>query len=358
MSSRLFQNILYQYKDVIDKQFGVMDESGLILACSVADKVGKKISKAPDIAKDCEEVITYEGFSFKWLGKNNDYIVFVEGEKKNSEKDCSLIAISLDNIKQYHDEKYDKTTFIKSIILDNILPGDISIKAKELRINTDMNRMVYLIHTVDNNDFNVFNIVQSLFPARNKDFVIAIDENMIVLVKEFKNNYEEEEIERISKIIVDTVNTELLAKVYVGMGTVVKNIKDLAKAFKEAQIALEVGKVFGSERYIISYNNLGIGRLIYQLPRTMCELFLTEVFEKKTIDELGNEMLFTIQKFFENNLNVSETSRQLYVHRNTLVYRLDKIQRLTGLDLRIFDHAIVFKVAMMVKKYLDSDGIS
>ena len=149
--------------------------------------------------------------------------------------------------------------------------------------------------------------------------------------------------------------SELLSKTEIGIGTVAPTLKDLAVSYKEAQSAINIGKMFDVERDVMSYENLGIGRLIYQLPTTLCELFLGEVFRKGSIEELDQEILFTIQKFFENNLNVSETSRQLYVHRNTLVYRLDKIQKITGLDLRIFDQAIIFKVAMMVNKYLQSN---
>ena len=154
------------------------------------------------------------------------------------------------------------------------------------------------------------------------------------------------------KTIADTLNSEFYAKVTIGIGTVVENIKDLARSYKEAQVALEVGKVFDTEKNIISYENLGIGRLIYQLPTTLCEMFLQEVFKNGSLDNLDRETLLTIQSFFENNLNVSETSRKLFVHRNTLVYRLEKIRKITGLDLREFDHAITFKVALMVKRYL------
>ena len=155
----------------------------------------------------------------------------------------------------------------------------------------------------------------------------------------------------------DTLSTEFYCNAVVGIGTRVTGIKDLAHSFKEAQVALEVGKVFDTEKSIISYENLGIARLIYQLPTTLCDMFLKEVFKRGSIDSLDQETLFTIQKFFENNLNVSETSRKLFVHRNTLVYRLEKIKKLTGLDLREFDDAIVFKVALMVNKYLDSSPI-
>ena len=194
-----------------------------------------------------------------------------------------------------------------------------------------------------------------MFPNKQSDFIVSIDENNVALVKELEAEMTLPELHTVAKNICDNINTEVMAKGVVGIGTVVNNVKEIARSYKEARVALEVGKVFDDEKNILSYENLGIGRLIYQLPTTLCELFLTEVFKKGSIDDLDQEIIFTIQKFFENNLNVSETSRQLYVHRNTLVYRLDKIQKITGLDLRIFDQAIIFKVAMMVNKYLRSN---
>ena len=194
-----------------------------------------------------------------------------------------------------------------------------------------------------------------MFPNKQNDFTVSIDENNVALVKELEGNVTLADLQNIAKGICDNINTEVMTKANVGIGTVVGNVKEIARSYKEARVALEVGKVFEDEKNILSYEDLGIGRLIYQLPTTLCELFLTEVFKKGSIDELDQEIIFTIQKFFENNLNVSETSRQLYVHRNTLVYRLDKIQKITGLDLRVFDHAIIFKVAMMVNKYLRSN---
>jgi hypothetical protein len=163
-----------------------------------------------------------------------------------------------------------------------------------------------------------------------------------------------EDLEKIAQQIEETLKNELFVKTVIGIGTIAEHLRSLADAYKEAQTAIDVGKVFDTEKSIINYENLGIGRLIYQLPTTLCEIFLSEVFKKNSIDSLDQETLFTINKFFENNLNVSETSRKLFVHRNTLVYRLEKIKKLTGLDLREFDHAIIFKVALMVRKYLSS----
>jgi carbohydrate diacid regulator len=196
-------------------------------------------------------------------------------------------------------------------------------------------------------------IIQNLFPDRLKDFVVVIDDESAALIKELNDDYDFKKIDQIAKNIVDTLNTESMLKAKIGIGTPVESLNEIGRSFKEAQTALLVGNIFENDKSVINYNSLGLGRLIYQLPETLCKLFLDEVFTKGAYESLDNETILTIQKFFENNLNVSETSRLLYVHRNTLVYRLDKIQKITGLDLRNFDDAIIFKVSMLVKKYLD-----
>ena len=265
-----------------------------------------------------------------------------------------MAAIAVSNIKTLYDEKHDKATFIKNIILDNILPGDIYIKSRELHFEGDTTRAVFLVRQEEHADVAALDVIQGLFPDKQHDFVLHINENDIVLVKEVKPTIDDKELMKIAKGIEETLENELQIKCLIGIGTVCSQLKDVAKSFKEAQTALEVGVVFDNEQNIVNYDTLGLARLIYQLPTTLCEMFLNEIFKKGSIDALDQETLFTIQKFFENNLNVSETSRKLFVHRNTLVYRLEKIKKLTGLDLREFDHAIVFKVALMVRKYLAS----
>lgn len=300
-----------------------------------------------------------DGYTYKPFGVHvkPDYAVFIEGTDDQAAKYASILAISLSSIKQYYDEKYDRNNFVKNIILDNVLPGDITLKARELHFNADISRVVFLISIVSANEVSAYDVIQNLFPDKNKDFVFNITETEIVLVKEIKAGIDNKDLEKLARSISDTLSGEFFTKVNVGIGTPVTGIKDLARSFKEAQIAIEVGKVFDTDKTIVSYDNLGIARLIYHLPTTLCETFLKEVFKKGSIESLDHETLFTIQRFFENNLNVSETSRKLFVHRNTLVYRLDKIKKLTGLDLREFDHAIIFKIALMVKKYLAADPV-
>ncbi len=356
MSNRLFQGVIHQMKDSIDRTFGVIDENYTIIACSELGKIGETVEAFTITAN---ELIVLDGLTYKSLASSQgaSYTVFVEGEDLLASKYASVLAVSFANIKFYYDEKYDRSNFIKNIILDNILPGDIYLKARELYFNSDVMRTVILIRSTEQTEISIYDIVQNLFPDKAKDFVISINENDIALVKETKPGIDPKTVEKLASSIADTISGEFYVHVLIGIGTTVDNLKDLARSFKEAQTALEVGKVFDTEKTIVAYDNLGIARLIYQLPSTLCETFLKEVFKLGSIESLDQETLFTIQRFFENNLNVSETSRKLFVHRNTLVYRLEKIKKITGLDLREFDHAIIFKIALMVNKYLKSNPI-
>lgn len=359
MSNRLFQGVVHQMKDAVDRTIGVVDETTSVIASSNLGRIGESLDALNSESFSVQEPFVLDGYTYKTFGSRpkSEYIVFVEGTDEQASRYANLLAVSLASIKQYYDEKYDRGNFVKNVIMDNILPGDIYLKARELRFNNEANRVALLIRISSRNDISAYDVVQNLFPDKNKDFVININENEIALIKEIRPGIDSRDIEKLARSIVDTLGSEFYTQSNVGIGTVVEGIKDLARSFKEAQVALEVGKVFDNEKPIVSYDNLGIARLVYQLPTTLCEMFLREVFKRGSIDSLDQETLFTIQRFFENNLNVSETSRKLFVHRNTLVYRLEKIKRLTGLDLREFDDAIIFKVALMVKKYLISNPV-
>lgn len=360
MSNRLFQGVVQQMRDAIDRTIGVVDGNSVISACSELGMVGETVDFSLSDVAASNEAFVRGGYTYKpfgTVGGAPEYIMFVEGTDDAAVKYVSLMAVSLSNVKQFFDEKYDRSNFIKNIILDNILPGDIYVKSRELNFNTESSHVVLLIRTITKNDVSVYDVIQNLFPDKQKDFIINISDTEIALVKEVKKTTDPSDLEKLARSIVDTLSIEFYTHCLVGIGTIVDGIRDLARSFKESQVALEVGKVFDTEKAIISYDNLGIARLIYQLPTTLCETFLREVFKRGSIESLDQETLFTIQKFFENNLNVSETSRKLFVHRNTLVYRLEKIKKLTGLDLREFEHAIVFKIALMVKKYLTSNPV-
>ena len=256
------------------------------------------------------------------------------------------------NLLVAYKERFDKDNFIKNLLLDNLLLVDIYNRAKKLHIETSVRRVVFLIETKHEKDVNALETVRSLFAAKTKDFITAVDEKNIILVKEIKPTEDYGDLEKTANMILDMLNTEAMTKVHVSFGTIVGDIKEVSRSYKEAKMALDVGKIFYSGKNVVAYSNLGIGRLIYQLPLPLCRMFIREVFENKSPDDFDEETLATINKFFENSLNVSETSRQLYIHRNTLVYRLDKLQKSTGLDLRVFEDAITFKIALMVVKYM------
>ena len=356
MSNRLFQTIIHQMKDVVGRTIGVIDESGIIIASSDVSKIGESRQRIKEELAYSSEYTTHEGYTYRYIiaGGKSESIVFVEGDDIHSQKMAQMLSISLSNIKSLYDEKYDKGSFIKNIILDNILPSDIYAKSNELHFSNDESRAVIVVKFHGTPQVPPYEIIQNVTTDKNRDYVISVSEQDIVIVRELEAGENVETVQSFAGELIATVQSEYGTKIHVGISSVVSNLKDLARAYKEARISLEVGKVFDIEKPIMAYENLGIGRLIYQLPTTLCEIFLGEVFKKGSLESLDRETLMTVQSFFENNLNVSETSRKLFVHRNTLVYRLEKIRKLTGLDLRQFDHAVTFKVALMVKKYLTS----
>lgn len=358
MSGRIFQSVIVQMKEATDKVIGIMDADGGVLACSALNLVGSRIEGATSaILANSQPYTIFEGKTYCVLGglsSRFDYAVFVEGEDPATQVICKLAAIAFNEAKTNYEEKFDKSVYIKNIISDNTLLVDLYSRAKELHIDVTAPRGVLLIRQPEKVDSATVEILQNLFPDRQRDFIFGVNDTDVVLIKELNPGADSDDLNKYARQIEDMLTTELFIKPVIGVGSISNHLRELAERYKEAQVAIEVGKVFDDDKMIIHYDNLGIGRIIYKLPRTLCEMFLNEVFKRSPIDSLDQETLDTINKFFENNLNVSETSRKLFVHRNTLVYRLEKIKKLTGLDLREFDHAIVFKVALMVKKYLNS----
>ncbi len=356
MSNSIFQTIIHQMKDVVGRTIGVIDENGIVIACSEIAKIGKSKQRIKEELVYSQSHVVYDGYTYRFIGADTktDCIIFVEGDDTHAEKMSEILSISLGNIKGLYDEKYDKGSFIKNIILDNILPSDIYIKSNELHLSGEQHRVVIVLKFQNQPALAPYEIISRLTENDSRQYVINISEQDVVIVREIERDTEISEVEKYAANILEKCADEYGAKVLIGISTAVEGLKDLAKAYKEARISIEVGKVFDIEKPIMSYESLGIGRLIYQLPITLCEIFLGEVFKKGSIETLDRETLMTVQAFFENNLNVSETSRKLFVHRNTLVYRLEKIRKITGLDLREFEHAVTFKVALMVKKYLTS----
>lgn len=358
MSSRIFQSVVEQLAEASRFSVGVIDTEGAVISASDTTMVGERWPDVlTSVAAMPEAPVAHDGRTFmalKGWSPSFGFVAYVDGTEAESVAACRMAQVSLSFAKAYYEEKHDKSTFVKNIITDNILPGDIYIRAKELHFQTELPRAVFLVRQRGRADIAVVELLQAMFSDRQQDFVININETDIAVVRQVAPDVSGEELTRVAKTIEERLKTELFVRTTIGIGTVSEHLRELADSYKEAQVAIDVGKVFDTEKTVINYENLGIGRLIYQLPTTLCEIFLSEVFKKNSIDSLDQETLFTINMFFENSLNVSETSRKLFVHRNTLVYRLEKIKKLTGLDLREFDDAIIFKVALMVKKYLAS----
>lgn len=354
MSVKLFQTLSDKYSEILNKEIGVTDESGVIIAHSNFQLIGQHDQNAAAFIQEKSQQAAVDGKLYnKVVVKGKvEFVTFAKSSDPSDIKYLELFTFNILNLKSYYDEKYDKNTFIKNIIVENILPGDILVKSKELHIDYNTLRVVFLINATSEKDIHVHEVIESLFPNKAKDFVVVIDNDNVVLVKEVKSKDDYKETFKTARVILDTLNSELMVSASIGIGTIINNLKDITKSYKEAQMSMIIGNIFGGEKNVFDYNNLGLGRLIYHIPTTLCQLFLDEVFKDNSVDSLDSETLLTIQKFFENNLNVSETARQLYIHRNTLVYRLEKIKRLTGLELTSFDDAVIFKVAILVKKYL------
>jgi len=282
-----------------------------------------------------------------------EYVLVVDAKAENALLAGKMAAFQLSSMLVAYRDRVDKDNFIKNLLLDNLLLVDIYSRARKLRLTVEVRRVVMLVESSSVKESNVMEHVRNYIDRVSPgDIVTAIDESSVIIVKELEQGEETEQIEKFAEELAAVLEKAQLKEVRVSYGTVVPEIKDVSRSYKEARMALNVGRIFFTERTVIPYNELGIGRLIYQLPLPLCRMFIQEIFDGKNPDDFDEETLMTIQKFFENSLNVSETSRQLFIHRNTLVYRLDKLQKTTNLDLRVFEDAITFKIALMVGEYM------
>ncbi|MDO5411144.1 MAG: helix-turn-helix domain-containing protein [Lachnospiraceae bacterium] len=354
ISNQILLNTIEGLKAITRVDLCVSDTEGKILASTFQDAEDYEQAIVNFVESPADSQVLQGYQFFKVFDENQlEYVLLARGAGDDVYMVGKVVVFQIQNLLVAYKERFDKDNFIKNLLLDNLLLVDIYNRAKKLHIDISVRRVVFVIETRNENDSNALETVKSLFAARNKDFITAVDEKNIILVKELKPTESYEDMEKTAKVILDMLNTEAMSKVHIAYGTIVHEIKEVSRSFKEAKMALDVGKIFYSDKNVVAYNNLGIGRLIYQLPMSLCRMFIKEIFDGKSPDDLDEETLTTINKFFENNLNVSETSRQLYIHRNTLVYRLDKLQKSTGLDLRVFEDAITFKIALMVVKYMN-----
>lgn len=353
ISNQVLQNTLEGLKEISRTEFCVIDTEGKVLASTFTDYVINQVDVQAFANSQADSQLVKGYQYFKVCDDHQlEYILVVHGEDEDTYMVGKLAAFQIQNLIVAYKERFDKDSFIKNLLLDNLLLVDIYNRAKKLHIEADVPRVVLILETMQEKDHNSIESVKRLFGGKSKDFITAVDEKSIIIVKELAENEGYAEMDRLSETILTTLGLNKQPGTHIAYGTIVKELKEVSRSYKEARMALDVGKIFFGEREVIAYSSLGIGRLIYQLPIPLCKMFIKEIFENKSPDDFDEETLVTIDKFFENSLNVSETSRQLYIHRNTLVYRLDKLQKSTGLDLRVFEDAITFKIALMVVRYM------
>ncbi len=353
ISNQILQNTIDGLKGITRTDLCVIDTEGKVLASTFSD--GEKYSESAllFVESPADSQVMQGCQFFKVFDEHQlEYVLLADGESDDEYMVGKIASFQIQNLLIAYKERFDKDNFIKNLLLDNLLLVDIYNRAKKLHIETDVRRAVYIIETNREKDGNELEKVRSLFGGKSKDFVTAVDEKNIIVVKELAENEGYDDLNKTAEVIWNLFSADPNGQEHIAYGTIVGEIKEVSRSFKEARMALDVGKIFFEDKDIIAYSQLGIGRLIYQLPIPLCKMFIKEIFENRSPDEFDEETLTTINKFFENSLNVSETSRQLYIHRNTLVYRLDKLQKSTGLDLRVFEDAITFKIALMVVKYM------
>ena len=353
ISNQILQNTIDGLKGITRVDMCIIDTEGKVLATTFPDADNYINPALAFVESPADSQVIQECQFFKVFDDHQiEYVLLANGDSDDVYMVGKIAGFQIQNLLVAYKERFDKDNFIKNLLLDNLLLVDIYNRAKKLHIETEVRRVVYVVETNREKDGNELEKVRSIFGGKSKDFVTAVDEKNIIVVKELAENETYEDLEKTAEVILNLFKADEDCEAYIAYGTVVNEIKEVSRSYKEARMALDVGKIFFEEKNIIAYSALGIGRLIYQLPIPLCKMFIKEIFDGKSPDDFDEETLTTINKFFENSLNVSETSRQLYIHRNTLVYRLDKLQKSTGLDLRVFEDAITFKIALMVVKYM------
>ena len=353
ISNQILQNTIEGLKAISRVEFCVIDTDGKTAAAtsehmSEFEKPALEFVKSPAASQEIQGCQFFKIYD----EQQPEYILVAGGAGEDLYMVGKMVAFQIQNLLIAYKERFDKDNFMKNLLLDNLLLVDIYSRSKKLHIAADVKRVVIVIETENTKESNVLELLRGYKGNTGKDFVTAVDENNVIIVKELSASDGNAEIDKEADGVVAFLEKEGIGNVHIAYGTIIGEIKEVSRSYKEAKMALDVGKIFFGEKNIIAYSELGIGRLIYQLPIPLCKMFIKEIFDGKNPDEFDEETLTTINKFFENSLNVSETSRQLFIHRNTLVYRLDKLQKSTGLDLRVFEDAITFKIALMVVKYM------
>lgn len=354
ISAQVITTCIEELKAITKVELCVYDSEGEVVATTF-DQTDIKTSLVKDFLDspaDSQVIGAYHLLKVVDEGELM-YVLVARGGHEDTYLIGKIAVSQLSQLMVAYKERFDRNNFFQNLIMDNLLLVDVYNRAKKLHIEATVPRVVLIVETGLEKDNTAAELMGGMFSPQSGDYITAVDESNVILIKSLANGDGYDEIDQVANTIVDMMNTEAMLNVRVAYGTIVQELKDVSKSYKEAAVALDVGKIFYIEKKVNAYGRLGIGRLIYQLPVNLCEIFMKEIFGEEGRPEFDEEILSTVNKFFENNLNVSETSRQLFVHRNTLVYRIEKLEKSTGLDVRTFDDALTFKIAMMVANYMN-----
>ena len=352
VTTQVIQNCLDELKSITKVDLAVVDTEGVLVAKNserfeiISERVTEFAASAADsqVLQGCQYLKIYDD--------GDPVFVLICGDSSQEYMIGKVAVANIQNLVVAYKERFDRNNFFQNLILDNLLLVDIFNRAKKLHIEIEKPRVVMLLEIQSGKESYAMEYLRGMFTPHSGDYVTAVDEKNIIVIKQLESATDYEAAKEIANMTVSMMNTEAMINVKLAYGTIVSELKEVSKSYKEAKMALDVGKIFYAEKDVVAYSTLGIGRLIYQLPVSLCEMFIEEIFGEEVPDDIDEETLITVNTFLDNNLNVSETARQLYVHRNTLLYRLEKLEKLTGLDIRIFDDALTLKIALMVVNYM------
>lgn len=354
ISNQIIQNSIEELKSITKIDFGVFNLNGICVASTFeTSEEEKRLVVSFGVSPADSQVVGPHHLLKVMYEEEAGYVLDAKSINDDAYMMGRVAVCHLQNLMIAYRERFDRNNFFQNLLLDNLLLVDIYNRAKRLHIADQQDRVVYIVESRDQDEMAVSELMKGMFSPQNGDYVTTVDEDSVILVKALEGGAAEEELEKVARTIKDMINAEAMINVRVSFGTTVHELKDVSKSYKEAKMASNVGRIFYQEKQIVSYRLLGIGRLIYQLPVNLCRMYIHEIFGENIPEEIDDETLMTVEKFFENNLNVSETARQLFIHRNTLVYRFEKLQKATGLDIRVFDDALTLKIALMVVNYIN-----
>ena len=353
VSSQIIRGCLEQLKAITRIEFCVLDTAGGIVAQTEGVNVPDKVMVRGFAQSAVDSQIVGNSYFLKIMDDEElQFILTAQGNAEHTFMVAKIAVSEIENLIIAYKEKFDRNNFFQNLLLDNLLLVDIHNRSKKLHIVNNVRRAIILFEMDPDSEQIAAEMLSGLFTVQNGDYLTEVDESSVILIKALDEKEDYKEVEDAAKTAVDMLNMEAMVKVRASYGTIVEELRELSRSYKEARMAMDVGRIFYAGKRVISYNELGIGRLIYQLPPSLCRMFIQEIFEAGEMAEFDQEILTTINTFFDNNLNVSETARQLFVHRNTLVYRIEKLQKSTGLDIRTFDDAMTLKIALMVNAYM------